>query len=117
MKTARIILIAALLVGGFYYFTTHHRGEPGEAQSEPWISRPTKVEITEAAGPQSFDAEEQVNIGVYKKVLPSVVNITSRTVAFDFFYGAVPEQGQGSGCIIDREGHILTNYHVVENAQ
>jgi S1-C subfamily serine protease len=117
MKTMRIFIIATLLVGGFYYFTTHRRGEPGSTRSDSWITRPTKVEITEAAAPQSFDPEEQVNIGVYKKVLPSVVNITSRIVAFDFFYGAVPEQGQGSGCIIDREGHILTNYHVVENAQ
>jgi S1-C subfamily serine protease len=117
MKTLRIFIIATLLVGGFYYFTTHRHGEPGSSQSDSWITRPTKVEITEAAAPQSFDSEEQVNIGVYKKVLPSVVNITSRIVAFDFFYGAVPEQGQGSGFIIDREGHILTNYHVVENAQ
>jgi len=45
-----------------------------------------------------------------------VVNITSKTVAYDFFYGAVPQEGQGSGFIIDKEGHILTNYHVVENA-
>ena len=117
MKTVRILLVAALLVGGFYYFTTHRRTQPGEAQSEPWISRPARVEITEAAAPQTFDPEEQINIGVYKKVLPSVVNITSRTVAFDFFYGAVPEQGAGSGVLIDREGHVLTNYHVVQDAQ
>jgi S1-C subfamily serine protease len=117
MKTVRILIVAVLLVSGFYYFTTHRREQPADAQSGGWITRPAKVEITEAAAPQAFDSEEQVNIGVYKKVLPSVVNITSRIVAFDFFYGAVPEQGQGSGFIIDREGHVLTNYHVVENAQ
>src|SRR6266850_350595 len=117
MKTARIALIAVLLVGSFYYFTTHKRSSPAGAQADNWITRPSKVEITEAAAPQSYDSDEQVNISVYKKVLPSVVNITSRTVAFDFFYGAVPEQGQGSGVLIDRQGHILTNYHVVENAQ
>src|SRR6185436_16443652 len=57
------------------------------------------------------------NIALYKRVLPSVVNITSTAVAFDFFYGAVPQQGQGSGFIIDREGHIITNYHVVADAR
>jgi S1-C subfamily serine protease len=54
---------------------------------------------------------------VYKKALPSVVNITSTAVAFDFFYGPVPQEGMGSGFVIDGEGHILTNYHVIENAR
>jgi S1-C subfamily serine protease len=50
-------------------------------------------------------------------MIPSVVNVTSTTVAFDFFYGPVPQQGQGSGVIIDKDGHVLTNYHVIENAR
>src|SRR5262249_33495346 len=33
------------------------------------------------------------------------------------FYGVVPEEGQGSGFVIDREGHILTNYHVIAQAE
>jgi len=45
------------------------------------------------------------------------VNITSTAVAFDFFYGPVPQQGMGSGFVIDSEGHILTNFHVVEGAR
>jgi len=38
-------------------------------------------------------------------------------VAFDFFMGPVPQEGQGSGFIIDKDGHILTNYHVIANAR
>ena len=49
-----------------------------------------------------------------KGVLPSVVNITSTTVVFNFFYGTVPQQGQGSGFVLDHGGHILTNFHVVK---
>ena len=77
------------------------------------ISRPTQVELSEAAGPEKLDPEEQNNIDVYRRVIPSVVNITSKTMGYDFFYGPVPEEGQGSGFIFDKEGHILTNYHVV----
>jgi S1-C subfamily serine protease len=46
-----------------------------------------------------------------------VVNITSTAVAYDIFYGAVPQRGMGSGFVIDSEGHILTNYHVIESAR
>jgi S1-C subfamily serine protease len=46
-----------------------------------------------------------------------VVNITSKAVTFDFFYGLVPQEGQGSGFIIDKDGHILTNYHVIADAR
>ena len=46
-----------------------------------------------------------------------MVNITSTAVSFDFFYGPVPQQGQGSGFILDKEGLILTNNHVIDNAQ
>src|SRR6185503_16476305 len=81
------------------------------------IARPSKVEITEAAAPPPLDPEEQNNINVYRRVIPTVVNITSTAVAFDFFYGAVPQQGQGSGFIIDSDGHILTNYHVIAGAR
>jgi S1-C subfamily serine protease len=74
------------------------------------------VDLTEANASPAYDAEEQNNIAVYKKALPSVVNITSHAVAFDFFYGPVPQEGQGSGFILDTEGHILTNNHVVDKA-
>jgi S1-C subfamily serine protease len=48
---------------------------------------------------------------------PSVVNITNRGYVYYRFMGAVPEEGTGSGFMSDREGHIITNYHVIENAQ
>ena len=61
--------------------------------------------------------EERNNIAVYGKSADGVVNITGTAVQMDFFFNAFPTQGSGSGSIIDTKGHILTNYHVVENAQ
>ncbi len=118
MRLLRPLVLGALLAGAFYWYTTHHSG-PANSEPTPvsWLGRPTHVELSEAAGPQTFDAEEQNNIDVYHRVIPSVVNITSTAVAFDFFYGLVPQEGQGSGFIIDKDGHVLTNYHVVANAR
>jgi S1-C subfamily serine protease len=113
MKYLRPILLAFILVTAFYVVTNRMSGPLAPS----WVSRPSHVELTEAAGPVAYDAEEQNNIAVYKKALPSVVNITSTAMGFDFFYGPVPQQGMGSGFVIDGEGHILTNFHVVEGAR
>ena len=115
MKLLRPVLLALLLAGAFFYFTTWKSSPPKSLTN--WISRPSKVEITEAAGAESLDPEEQNNILVYRKNIPSVVNITSKAVTFDFFYGLVPQEGQGSGFVIDKEGHVLTNYHVIADAR
>ena len=113
MKSLRPFFFAILLVGVFFYITTYRPSHPRTAARSEFAP----VEVTQAAGPEHHDAEEQNNIDVYKKSIPSVVNITSRQVAYDFFYGLVPQEGQGSGFIIDKKGYILTNYHVVENAR
>ena len=117
MKLVRPMLFALAIAGAFFYFTTWRSNSGGEAHSSNWFGRPTQVEITEAAPNESLDGEEQNNISVYKRNIPSVVNVTSRAMTFDFFYGLVPQEGQGSGFVIDKEGHILTNYHVIADAR
>ena len=61
--------------------------------------------------------DEQNNIAIYQKVSPSVVNITSTTIQYDFFFRVFPVQGSGSGFLIDDKGNIVTNYHVVSGAR
>jgi S1-C subfamily serine protease len=128
----RPVLLVVLILSGFYYLTTHvgsssgapawlHRTPPAPTAPQTNTTAVTgpsgSFQLTQAAAAPAYDSEEQQNIAVYKKALPSVVNITSTAVAFDFFYGAVPQQGQGSGFILDPQGHILTNNHVIDNAQ
>jgi S1-C subfamily serine protease len=113
MRLLRPFVLALIVAGGFFYFTTYRQEGMRPAH---WFGRPSRVEITEAAGGSPLDSEEQNNIKVYQSNIPSVVNITSRAVTFDFFYGLVPQEGQGSGFIIDKDGHILTNYHVIADA-
>lgn len=65
-----------------------------------------------------YTPEELVNIGVYEKVNKSVVNIRTKSIQGNaLFFLDIIAEGEGSGSVIDRQGHILTNYHVVENAQ
>ncbi len=129
MRLRRLLLII-LLVGAFFY-AGNHLWPAGTLGALAGRIAPAGAGITTVVdhGPlgdfqlkvanaePAYDVEEQNNISVYKRLTPSVVNITSTAVAFDFFYGQVPQQGQGSGFILDKQGHILTNNHVIDNAQ
>ena len=129
----RPVLLVVLILSGFYYATTHGSTT---GRLMPWLRSPVETNerlqlaslataqgpvgafhLVEASAAPAFDGEEQQNIAVYRKALPSVVNITSTAVAFDFFNRPVPQQGMGSGFILDKQGHILTNNHVIDNAQ
>ena len=62
-------------------------------------------------------SDEQNNIEVYRTLSPGVVFIHSTSYARDFFGFVEPQEGSGSGSILDQQGNILTNYHVIEGAQ
>jgi S1-C subfamily serine protease len=117
MKLVRPLILAVAFATAFFYFTTWRSNSREQSHRADWFSRPDHIEITEAAPNESLDGEEQNNISVYRKNIPSVVNVTSRAMTLDFFYGLVPQEGQGSGFVLDKEGHILTNYHVIADAR
>jgi len=61
--------------------------------------------------------DEKVNVSVYQKASPSVVNVISTVITRDFFLNPIPREGSGSGSVIDTRGHILTNNHLIRDAQ
>jgi S1-C subfamily serine protease len=65
----------------------------------------------------SVATDEKNNQEVYRALSPGVVNITSTVILRDWFFEAYPRQGSGSGSILDKAGHILTNNHVIEGAE
>ena len=91
---------------------------PGRAALPPATSPlpPARPHVDEAG----YTPDELVNITVYENVNRSVVNINTKTVrngAFLFFDVEVPGEGLGSGSVLDKRGHILTNFHVVDGAR
>src|SRR6266478_1436606 len=113
--SARQILVIALISGLFaagaiaVVDRVSNRLQPSHAayseKSPSGITDPTTA------------TDEQNNIEVYRALAPGVVNIHSTSYARDFFGFVEPQEGSGSGSILDQEGNILTNYHVIEGAQ
>src|SRR5919206_1244413 len=106
-----IALISGLFAAGAVVFVDHiyNRFQPsGIAFSE---APPAGI-----SDPAS-STDEQNNIEVYRTLSPGVVFIHSTSYARDFFGFVEPQEGSGSGSILDQQGNILTNYHVIEGAQ
>ena len=113
--SARQILLIALISGVF---------AAGMVAVVDRISnrfQPSTAAFTETPPPGITDpavaTEEQNNIEVYRTLSPGVVFIHSTSYARDFLGFVEPQEGSGSGSIIDEQGNILTNYHVIEGAQ
>src|SRR6266851_2584377 len=113
--TARQILVIALISGLFAAGTIavvdrlSNRLQPARAA----FSEKSASGITDPA----TVTDEQNNIEIYRTLSPGVVNVHSTSYARDFFGFVEPQEGSGSGSIIDQDGDILTNYHVIEGAQ
>jgi S1-C subfamily serine protease len=84
-----------------------------QVQVKPTVS--DLAQVTDQQVEQAYDEAERLTIAVYEQVSPSVVYITSRMVTMGYF-GAYPSEGSGSGFIIDQQGHIVTNNHVIDGA-
>jgi S1-C subfamily serine protease len=107
----RTFLIAAALVGVFVFLTSRQNSPVRTFLQDraPVWTGPTVT----AAG---LSADETNNIEIYKASKESVVYITSTVYQRDFFFGVQAVQGLGSGFLINADGQILTNFHVISGS-
>ena len=106
-RALRLLALGAIIGLGAYWLGTHYgQRTPGSV-----------VGLQAPGSTEALDPIEEENVRIYKQASPAVANIVTRAVQYDFFFNAVPVEGAGSGFVIDTDGHILTNYHVVHGAQ
>ena len=89
-----------------------------EASAAPSESAVPIIPVQFSGTARSFDLteDEQNNIEIYEHANKAVVYITTVTMQYTWFYQAVPQEGTGPGVIIDQQGHVLTNFHVISGA-
>src|SRR5229473_1171563 len=108
-----IVLIAVAALAAYW---AGARWGPRQARDAQAL--PAAMETAPATAPTAeLTDEEAVNVRVYRQAAPAVANIVTRMVEYDFFFNPVPVEGAGSGFVIDSRGYILTNFHVVQEAQ
>ena len=116
-----VVVLAAVGISGYWVGQWAARPTAESALTSAPLDAPAVARVESAVSapvsPASLSEDERRTVEVYRRASPAVVNITTRTVEWDFFYGATPGGGTGSGFIVSEDGIIVTNLHVVQGAQ
>ncbi|MEQ1904496.1 MAG: trypsin-like peptidase domain-containing protein [Pirellulaceae bacterium] len=121
MKNVFLLCILSAFLGGIGALAAWNFAQRGPAASafqqtllEPVQGIPSGVQ--QAGDPIS--PEETINVRVYEACNRSVVNINTKIVRTDNVFNlAIPQEGSGSGWVLDAQGRIVTNFHVIEDAE
>jgi len=115
-----LTLVSAMLGVAMISCTLLGVSAPNQSPT-PTLEQPTRLgetqtpQATVEPAPPANELESQIE-SVYRSAAPAVVNVTARVITYNFFMQPVPQEGTGSGFIYDNQGHIVTNFHVVEGA-
>lgn len=110
---AVIIILAAYWAGGRW----GARQPISVGAGAPSDAKPAGLPANLAERDAALTDDESINVRIYRQTAPAVANVLTKATQYDFFMDPVPVEGAGSGFIIDKRGYILTNFHVVQEAQ
>jgi S1-C subfamily serine protease len=114
-NAARLLVVAVVIIGGAYWAGGRWgQRQPRKVEALPLVT-PEAKEVSAPVGGLTDD--ESINVRVYREASGAVANILTKATEYDFFMDPVPVEGAGSGFVIDPRGYILTNFHVVQEAQ
>ncbi len=114
----RILLSALVLILGAYWAGARFGPrDPNRVEAVPRSGDNSATARAIAQRDAALTDDESINVRIYRQAAPAVANILTKATEYDFFMDPVPVEGAGSGFVIDSRGYILTNFHVVQEAQ
>ena len=108
--TTLLLVVALSGCGGASVFAKGT--DAAGASSTTLLQAASTAAVTPATGVVIYDVSDLV-----ARVRPGVVSVTGTGLTMDMFMRRVETEGEGTGIVIDGEGHILTNYHVISGAE
>jgi len=114
----KVAFLSSITTAALVYVILEWQPLRSDFSQSPQISLASSTVSTAVPAGNNLSEEEKNNIEIYQRDGNGVVNITTTILGYDFFLRPVPmESGTGSGAVIDDLGHIVTNYHVVKDAE
>ena len=115
---ARLLIVSLTIVAGAYWAGARFgQRQPINVQAVPAAAEPSVANSAAAPRDESLTTDVSLNVRISRQAAPAVANILTKATEYDFFMDPVPVEGAGSGFVIDDKGYILTNFHVVQEAQ